>query len=248
MEQSEKNICSNDNALADIARVNVEVIARRDYPLAYRNICEALERNFDTALLRWRRSEPPVMDMERASEISGEMLSAITEWQLDDDTLNGYGYIWNVVRYISFLLDRSVDLPNERLLHIRESQNQYADVALDYCILDILDGRNPDGDVPQFLDRLASKKRQQLAVDTYQTYFALLETDRGSSQADALVLQAEANYARRAKDPFYSGGMTFLGGGPDNPYVVDYVLAAILKKIGWQGESIHKWVWGDRVK
>jgi len=64
MEQSEKNIHFNEIALADIDRINVEVIARGDYPLAYRNLCETLEKRFDTALLRWRRREAPIDDMK----------------------------------------------------------------------------------------------------------------------------------------------------------------------------------------
>jgi len=230
-------------AQADIARINVEVIARGDYPLAYRNIAESLEKYFDTALLRWRRGESPVPDMERALAKSSEMLAAITDWQLDDETLNGMGYTWNVVRYMSFLLDQRVELPVERLVGIRASQSQYADVALDYRILDAIEGRKWREGLEEPFERLASKKRQALAVESYRTYFALLEAGGDGAETEALVLRAETNYARRAKDAFYSGGPTYMGGGPDNPYVVDFTLAAILKRIGWEGDSIHKWKW-----
>lgn len=244
MEQSEKNIYYNQIALADIARINAEVIARGDYALAYRNIARSLEKYFDTALLRWRRGESPVADMERALETSGKMLVAITDWNLDDETLNGYGYTWSIVRYIAFLLDRQVDLPNDRLVRIREHISQYADVELDYHILDAIEGREWRDGLTEAFERLASKKRQTLAVDTYRTYFDLMDADGDAVRTEELVRIAEAHYTKRARDAFFGGGPTYMGGGPDNPYVVDFILAAILKKIGWTGDTIHKWKWG----
>ncbi|KCZ53781.1 hypothetical protein HY29_16040 [Hyphomonas beringensis] len=244
MEQSEKNIHYNKVALADIARINTEVIARGDYPLAYRNIARSLEKHFDTALLRWRRGETPVPDMEQVLETSGKMLAAITNWSLNDETLNGVGYTWIIVHYAAFLLDRKVDLANERLVRIREHVSQYADVELDYHILDAIEGREWRDGLTEPFERLASKKRQMLAVETYRTYFNLLDTGGDAVRTEELVRIAETNYTKRARDAFFSGGPTYMGGGPDNPYVVDFMLAAILKKIGWTGETIHKWKWG----
>lgn len=243
MEQSEKNIFYNEMALADIARINVEVIARGDYPLAYRNMARSLEKRFDTGLLRWRRGESPVADLKTALAISAEMRAAISDWQLDDETLNGKGHAWNLVRYISLLLNQPVALPEERLVRVREDRSQYADVALDYHILDALEGREWRHGLAEPLERLAAKKRQMLAVETYRTYFDLLEADGDEERTQILVKAAEDNYKKRARNSFYGGGPTYMGGGPDNPYVVDFTLAAILKHIGWSGESIHKWTW-----
>jgi len=240
VEQSEKNIHFNELAIADIARINIEVIARGDYPLAYRNMARSLQKRFDTGLHRWRRKESPIADMKAALGTSGEMVTAIRAWQLDDETLNGYGDVWNLVSYMSFLLGRPAKLPDERLARIREDRSQYADVALEYRILDALEGREWREGLEEPFDRLAANKRQALAVESYRTYFALLEAG-GGAETEALVLRAETHYARRARDAFYSGGPTYVGGGPDNPYVVDFTLGAILKKIGWDGESIHRW-------
>lgn len=244
MEQSEKNIYYNGIALADIAEINVRVIARDDYPSAYRNMCRALEKHFDTALLRWRRGESPVLDMEKALATSSEMLAAIIDWQLDDETLNGYGDVWNLVSYIAYLLNISVKLPKDRLPQIRRDRSLYADVALDYCILDALGGHEWRSNFALSLEQLATKKRHSLAVESYRTYFALLDSNGDNAAVNALVQVAEVNYKKRARDGFYGGGPTYTGGGPDNPYVVDFQLAAILKKIGWAGDSIHRYRWG----
>jgi hypothetical protein len=93
------------------------------------------------------------------------------------------------------------------------------------------------------LDKLSIKRRQALAAKSYKTYLALLDRLHDLSLTDDLVREAEQNYNRRSKDPFYEGGPTYMGGGPDNPYVVDFTLAAILKFIDWPGESIHKLRW-----
>ena len=42
---------------------------------------------------------------------------------------------------------------------------------------------------------------------------------------------------QRARDSFYSGGEATEGGGPDNAYVVDYRLAAVLKKVGTRARA-----------
>ena len=243
MEQSAKNIHFNIIALADIARINIDVVARGDYPLAYRNLARSLEKRFDTALLRWRRGESPIPDMKAALATSGEMLAAITDWKLDDATLIGKGNAWQLVRYISFLLDQPVALPLELLTRICEDQSHYADLELNQHILDALEGRKRREGLSEPFERLAAKKRQMLAVATYRTYFDLLDTDEGAERVQALVRAAEGHYEERSKDGFYGGGPTFVGGGADNPYVVDFVLAAILKRIGWIGDTIHLWRW-----
>jgi hypothetical protein len=85
-------------------------------------------------------------------------------------------------------------------------------------------------------------KRASLACETYRVYARLLKTP--ADQAEPLVREAEALFRKRAKDRFYAGGRQTEGGGPDNDFTVDYRLAAILKKVGYTGETIHLWRWG----
>ena len=52
----------------------------------------------------------------------------------------------------------------------------------------------------------------------------------------------------RQYEKFYDGRYRetgdYEGGSMDNPYIVDWQLAAILKKQNWAGDSIHFWRWG----
>jgi len=91
------------------------------------------------------------------------------------------------------------------------------------------------------LAQLGKTKGSTLAVETYQTYRKLLQTEK--SELANLVDGASKQFAKRKKNAFYSGGLASGGGGPMNDFVVDYVLAAILKKIDYKGDCIHWWKW-----
>lgn len=246
MEQSAKNIHFNEMALTDLALINEQLVARGDYSLAYRNLARSLEKRFDTALLRWRRLESPVEDMKVVLKISADMSAAIRNWQIDDETLNGYADIWNLVRYTSYFLDQSADLPESTIKRIGGDRSQLAEITLDCQILDVIEGREWREDIAETIELLAVNRRQMLVAQTYRTYLDLLKTAGNEDQAEALVRIAEANYTKRARDSFYSGGPTYMGGGPDNRYVVDFTLAAVLKRTGWAGDTPHKWTWDLR--
>jgi hypothetical protein len=243
MNQSEKMIALCDVWLADIAQINDDVIARAKFPLAYSNLCNAIEKHFEKALLHWRCGENPVRDMQAALLTSHKMISSIADWQIDDETLNGCGGAWSLVSYISYFLDQPVEFPVDRALSVRVFRSKYADVALDYHVLDALGGKEWRTGIPERLERLAAKKRQMLAVETYRTYLDLLETDGRGERAEALVRTAEDNYEKRVRDSFYSGGQTYMGGGQSNRYVIDFQLASILKHIGYVGQTVHRWNW-----
>src|ERR1051325_5228970 len=91
------------------------------------------------------------------------------------------------------------------------------------------------------LETLGKRKRAKLAVETYSVYDELIHAS--TKEAPALVDQASQLFARRKKDGYYAGGIQTEGGGPDNDFTVDYRLAAIMKKIGFRGDSIHAWKW-----
>ena len=92
------------------------------------------------------------------------------------------------------------------------------------------------------LAELRRVKGSRLAVETYSAYRGLLLNQDDASRDD-LVRSCEALFKRRARDGFYGGGPQTYGGGPDNAFTVDYRLAAILKKIGYKGQSLHLWRW-----
>ncbi len=81
-----------------------------------------------------------------------------------------------------------------------------------------------------------------LVGDTYRCYRRILTAP--SQKHASLVQEAEDLYRRRARNAYCSGGLQIYGGGPDNEHVVDFILAAILKRIGASSLSeVHGWRW-----
>jgi len=93
------------------------------------------------------------------------------------------------------------------------------------------------------LAKLYKSKRYLLAAQTYNLYFDVLNCSEETLKVQDVIVIAEKLYRKRASNGFFSGGNAIEGGGPDNDIVVDYRLAAILKKINYQGSSIHCWNW-----
>ncbi len=88
-------------------------------------------------------------------------------------------------------------------------------------------------------DSVLTQKAGALAARTYAVYADILQGRGGADR----VAEADDLFVKRSKDIFYCGGDQAEGGGKDNLIVVDYRLAAILRKIGYKGDSIHQWRW-----
>jgi hypothetical protein len=96
------------------------------------------------------------------------------------------------------------------------------------------------------LDQLRQVKGSSLAVESYMTYHRLLRSsEKCGVQAD--IGKAISLFEKRKNNSFYGGGEQTEGGGNDNGITVDYRLAAIMKKIGYKGNSVHLWQWEERA-
>ena len=85
------------------------------------------------------------------------------------------------------------------------------------------------------------KESSELAVSAYAFY---RQVSQASNQDfTKLEVMADELFRRRKKDSFFAGGVQTSGGGPDNDFTVDYRFAALSKRIGHAGNSIHAWRW-----
>lgn len=244
MDQFEKMILNRRDSIRISESAMRNMVADKNVNRIFANFNVFIKDHFEIALLRWRRGESPVADMMAALDWANKTVAAIAEWQPDIDVFL-HNPDWTVFHYPAYLLNRSIGLPDDIWQTMRRRQTaDAADLGLDFLLLDALNDRPYRDYLPQQFARLASKKRQALSVQTYQIYFALIDAGGDIAAIEPLVRQAETNYIARARDPFFFGGVSYEGGGPNNPYVVDFMLAAILKKIGWEGESLHRWRWG----
>lgn len=121
--------------------------------------------------------------------------------------------------------------------------DEAADLYLDCLVAAEIKGHTGSDSSEKGIGILAESDRQALAVRTYKVYFEILGRPPESPLLENLVVSASKNYSDRAKDRFYSGGQDINGGGKYNDVVVDYRLGAILKHVGYVGDSAHSWRW-----
>ena len=143
----------------------------------------------------------------------------------------------NIASILSSLIDRKFNFLSE--CKISNSADSYLDCLIAESVIGDIKPRSPQ----EGIEKLADLKRQSLAARTYEIYFDILNGDGGRGALDNLILSACKNYADRAIDKFYSGGQDINGGGKYNEIVVDFRLGAILKQIGFIGDSVHSWKW-----
>lgn len=165
----------------------------------------------------------------------------------------------DLVMYRDDLASRAMTtamLPNRTAVFIasllgRQSEFELGECELDVCgdlFLDChlakrLQGLPADEDVRAGFDQLRKAKRHTLAIGTYEAYFHLIGLNASSDGVEQSVGIAEANYAARRKDAYYSGGHTTEGGGESNELMIDYRLAAIMKYRCIDRDSVHRWRW-----
>ena len=103
----------------------------------------------------------------------------------------------------------------------------------------VLIGEADIKDWPKYADALPKGRRYRLGRQTRDVYASLLA---GQIDPEEGVRRAEKLYLQREEDDFYEG-CNLEGGGGSNPFVVDFRLGAILKKLGSSVPTIHAWKW-----
>jgi hypothetical protein len=243
-DQVEKLIRYYAESIAEIAALNPQVIAEGKFSTAYSNLLSTMMDHFETALVRWRRGESPVADLQATLAAAEAAVASGREWGIDDDMISSESELALLPAYAGFFVNQHAAVPADWIALIRKAFSRNApSVVLELLVLDALEDRPWRRHVDDALAPMSQKKQRRLAFDTYRTYFALLQANGDGSDAEFLVRAAEQNYTKRLNDSLYSGSFGYLGGGDYNPHMIDFELAAILKKIGWTGESIHRWRW-----
>lgn len=205
---------------------------KSDYYLAALNCGETLKYRTMQGLLSWRLGQNPseyfksglrvfAEDWKVVSTIGGEKASL-------SDTPN------DIVPYLSYLVGE----PNAAIaFDVRGlKSDRLLGALLGNWLYDSLDTVLWDKGMAQL-----RKPRSALGVATYELYWAVVHAS--PEELPTLVKRGEVLYLKRESNPWYCGGPSTEGGNGDNEFVVDYRLAALLKRKGYKGESIHAWRW-----
>lgn len=114
------------------------------------------------------------------------------------------------------------------------------DRSLDAALVAALT-RNVEPDLAEALAALERRSRTRLLAETFGTYFELARLDpRAAEPAAVLARRAAQLFERRGRNAYYAGGIDYEGGGPDNPYVPDFRLAAIWQARGFPRAAVSQ--------
>lgn len=218
------------------ARIAAE---QEDWALALQNYGQAVSHRFQRALVGWRSGTlDPVPDVEATREVSEAAIEFMSNADvgplraLFDPVPGAYG---------SLLIDRldSRAVAETGRLAVRPvPRGLTVDRTLDGWLVSAILGRDP-GAGPDVATGLGRGKRTVLVSETYSTYFALAALSGDEvAVATTLTQRGLELFARRRRDGYYSGGVPYEGGGPDNSVVVDFRLAAIWHARGWDPSGL----------
>jgi len=208
------------------------LLARGGVIGALQNTSSIAENRIILGLLHWRHGLDPRADFQAAQKTYQDIVDMIAEHDLkpaNAGTMDIF-YIAMAAMGKSYTLKFiDLDTPNRRwplyrnhLIHLLHDQRM---------------GPELEKDLPKNL------KKSGLVDQIYTTFFQLLGDLPTDLSQDELVKQAEINWTERRTNRWFSDSDSYEGSGDFNDLYVDIQLAAVLRKIGWQGESIHKWKW-----
>ncbi|MCW0217820.1 MAG: hypothetical protein OJI67_05815 [Prosthecobacter sp.] len=194
----------------------------------YRSISGIIDRNFKIGLLFWRLQKGPREHFAKIVQLAQET-SVLLE-NMDPDFQGGGLFNPEETVYLAYL----VGLPHPPVDLSQMDENVMARAFFG----NVLIGAADIADWPKYRDVLPQGKRYDLARRTNELYADLLA---GRITPEVGVPLAEELWAERRSHTYYdtpSGGFD-----TDNDNLVNYVLGAILKKIGSTVPTVHAWVW-----
>lgn len=190
----------------------------------------------DMAMLKWRTSMDPRPDLHLAYSAYLELKA----FHADKTPNRPTRVEWDICTVAFSLLDRSV-----AFLPLPEEDFDIPGFAQARFLSLLLQGQKPSERHASAVQKTIDERGDQLWVKSFATYLKLLGYTDTVQEIDELVNEAESNYLKRATDRIYQDEHFVRDGGgkENNKLYVDIVLGAILKKIDWTGQSIHKWIW-----
>ena len=192
--------------------------------------------NLMIGLIEWRINQNPKLQLIKTITHFEKELSKLKEYEEYKKFHNPFLII--TANYIAYLCNLEINLVVNSLVTKDEHYNiEY------YLFKSITKSSYFKNEVETSLYKINKSKRHLLVFDTYTNYFQILEDFENNVSVNSKIEMAESLFKKRATNPYYSNGYGIDGGYLNNSLVIDFRLAAILKKIQYNGNSVHKWKW-----
>jgi hypothetical protein len=205
-----------------------------DYYLAAVNCAEGFKCRLMQGLITWRMGRNPTEHLCQAvRQFRNDWQAVMT---IGGEAANPSDAAFEQVPFVAYLIGEPLPFAVDPSVTSRVECDRLLDAVLGRWLFDTWDA----SDWQQGLEELR-RKGSQLAVETYELYSRM--TQASHEELPRLAEEAATLFSRRKKDAFFAGGVQTAGGGPDNDFTVDYRFAALAKRVGYNGDSIHCWCW-----
>ena len=214
---------------------------KADTKLVLMNYAFLIGHLADRSVLAWRQGQDPQSDLEEMyiaySEATRIRIEEDPDSQLQMSEISANND-WDRVYTLFWLFGKNV---KPHYHHEGFPENRYFFYSR-YLLSEIL---NTDVNLKNLDDALLLCDRNQDLVDkNFLTKLKLLRKVDHSESISSLVEQAEQDWIKRTRSSYYRSNAPDMAGVDEtNKLSLDHTLSAILKKIQWSGDSVHKWHW-----
>lgn len=219
--------------IARTPEVVSDLMNRENYVWAAHNCKAAAEAHIDLALLRWRQGQDPRHNFGGAIEafvnLNGIVQShGLSKGDFDMSPVYAAMFLMNMGATVAYFDEVSYETKRWPCYQCR--------------IVHVLHDREPSAGLAKLAESHLARN-DELPERIFEAYAQLLGLHPSKMDVDERVRRAKSTWAERKRDELVTDGPPWDGHGPMNDVYVDIYLAAILKKIGWKGHTIHAWLW-----
>lgn len=210
--------------------------------LALENYSHLIDDHSDISVMLWRRGEDPRQAIIRVHQAYKEMISY--RYSLDPDHNIPMDEIagiteWDLVYSLFWLIGKKEEFDYHFPYLYSERYFAYSRFILH---------RITDTDIPEPLSAAVESFQltfHDLVDRNFRDLLMLLGDEQPDDEVDVIVARISSNWLKRRNLNFYQASAPLLAGfDASNDLSVDYQLACILKKNGWQfAENPHFWRW-----
>ena len=198
------------------------------------NIGHAIKSRLMQGMIAWRSQlANPGQIFQQALAFTKESISKCSSVNSSEAVLNNHLGL-SKANFMAFLV--GIERIPDRIVGLE------ADVLLDGVLANSLFDQWDSEAWSRGIDRLRKLQGTELAVRSYQTYLDILNSNNPETTRKHVIVAID-NYGKRKSNAFFSGGNQTDGGGLDNAYVVDYRLAAVMKRVEHKSNTMHDWLW-----
>jgi hypothetical protein len=233
LQHYESRVAEAEALIARGPGVISELLANSNFEWAAQNCRVTAEAYVDLGLLHWRRGVDPREDFACAARAYQKLVEIVQQHKLLESSFE-----IPLVYAAMFLVDRRAVIEFGNEAAYKASRWSCYQARLVHALHDA----SPSEMLLAMTDKFLAEP-ETLPDRIFESYFQLLGLRPQTMGLEERVMRAKATWAERKRDELIPAGRALDGHGDANDLYVDLYLGAVLKKIGWKGHTVHRWLW-----